>query len=459
MELWKYIKEKMITYSSQKICEQSASLTYEEMLVAAESLGKTLKGQTCCAICCRSELFATMALLGCFSCGVTAVPLSLRYGKIHCNKILQSVSPSCVITDIDGKFGVYDILDSEYKVPEKQTSIIMYTSGTSGVPKGAMLGAESIITNIRDIISYFPIHQTDTILISRSLYHCSVLTGELLVALVTGAKIVFSSNQFNPKTLIKALKDSQITVFGGTPTLLETLSHFIQDPHSLSVKKVIVSGECLNVSAAKKIRQGFPNAEIHHVYGLTEACPRVSHLPAEFFDSFPDCVGVPLDSVNIKIQDDQGKIVPEGEVGTLWVQGKNIMHGYYNSPEQTKIALRNGWLCTGDIATITKEGFLKIKGRKDDLIIRAGMNIYPQEIEAELKKDPRTHEVLVQRIEKEIGGSQIAMKIVGTFEDVSEVRELCKKCLPIYQIPTKIEIVKSLPKNGTGKIIRRYENA
>ena len=214
----------------------------------------------------------------------------------------------------------------------------------------------------------------------------------------------------------------------------------------------------MSTSTAKRIRKAFPTTEIHHVYGLTEACPRVSHLPPELFDRYPDCAGIPLNSVKIKITDEDNNEVVTGETGTLWIQGKNVMHGYYKKNRLTKKVLQNGWLCTGDTARITEDGLLQIKGRKDDLIIRAGMNIYPQEIEAEIKKDPRTKEVLVQGIPAAVGGTQIAMKIAGDFKDVHEIRDLCAKVLPSYQIPNKIELVDSIPKNGTGKIIREKKH-
>lgn len=459
MELWTWIKEKMMRYPSQEICEPDAKLTYEEMVIMAESLGKTLSGEACCAIYCRSELTAAMALLACFAADVTAVPLSVRYGSVHCKKILNSVSPTCVITDVDGRFGIYNIIDSEYTPPEEQISLIMHTSGTSGIPKGAMLGAESIIANVRDISSYFKIDRTDTVLIARPLYHCAVLTGEFLTALTKGCRIVFSSEAFNPVGLLDLIKEQKITVFGGTPTLLGILSDFIRKPEALSLRSVVVSGECLSSAIGQKVRRAFPDASIYHVYGLTEACPRVCYLPPEHFDECPDCVGIPLNSVEVKIVDADGLPVSPGDTGILWVRGKNVMHGYYNAPDLTSKVLKDGWLCTGDCACITSRGWIQIKGRNDDLIIRAGMNIYPQEIQSELKKDPRTKEVLVYGYSNGKQGTQIALKIVGDFSHVNEVRALCVKILPSYQVPTKVEIVESLPKNGTGKVIRVKNNA
>ena len=135
------------------------------------------------------------------------------------------------------------------------------------------------------------------------------------------------------------------------------------------------------------------------------------------------------------------------------------MIGYYNDPEQTNKVKKNGWLSTGDIATINSEGFIKIKGRSDDLIIRAGMNIYPQEIESALKKDSRVKDVLVYSKYNPISGVQVAMKMSGDFSNVEEVRELCKESLPTFQIPSFIELLEELPKNGSGKIIRGGQNA
>lgn len=129
------------------------------------------------------------------------------------------------------------------------------------------------------------------------------------------------------------------------------------------------------------------------------------------------------------------------------------MLGYYAEKEKTQKVLKDGWLCTGDIACIGDSGFLKIKGRNDDLIIKAGMNIYPAEVEYELKRDSRVKEVLVYGFDT-ISGKQIGMKIVGDFLSVDEVRKLCIEHLPLFQIPQVIELVDELPKNGSGKIIR-----
>ncbi len=414
-----------------------------------------LSGIKCCAILCQSEMAASMALLSCFAAEVTALPLSQRYGELHCNKILDAISPDAVITDQDGNFQIIHIRDSAYVEPDIHPALIMCTSGTTGVPKGAMLTETNVITNVSDIVLYFGMEKSDTILISRPLYHCAVLTGEFLTALVKGVRIRFYSGTFNPAVVIKMLKEHNITAFCGTPTLLSMMASFKRKADADRLKHICISGECMSLETGKQIAQAFPGADIYHIYGLTEACPRVSYLPPRKFKEHADCVGIPLRSVSLKIVSSEGALVHVNEIGTLWVKGDNVMTGYYNNPEQTAEVIKDGWLCTGDLALFTEDGLLKIKGRGDDLIIKAGMNIYPQEIESALKLDDRVKDVYVSGYTDEKLGVQIALNITGNFADAAEVKELCRTNLSAYQIPNRINLLDEIPKNGSGKIIRR----
>lgn len=192
------------------------------------------------------------------------------------------------------------------------------------------------------------------------------------------------------------------------------------------------------------MRSVFPDADIYNVYGLTEASPRVSYLPPELFDEYPLSVGFPLSSVSAKIND-----------GELLIKGASVMKGYYGNPEATARVKRSGWLHTGDIAEITDKGLIFIKTRKDNLIIRAGMNIYPQEIENALKSDPRIVEVLAYGEKRTTAGQKVCLKVVTNGLTKSEVFSICKKLLPAYQLPDRIDIVEDIPRNASGKIIRR----
>ena len=454
MKLWTFIKEHMMANSTQKICENEAALSFEETVIWAEEFAKKLYGVNCCAILCSSEMAAAMSLLACFAAEVTAVPLSMRYGEAHCNKILDTISPDAIIMDTTGEITVYRIRESQYMPPDEHPALIMCTSGTTGKPKGAMLSEKNIMTNVSDIADYFAIDKRDTILIARPLYHCAVLTGEFLTALLKGTKIRFYSEQFNPTKMLELIKDYKITAFCGTPTLLSIMARFQRHFHAETLRHICISGECMRTEVGLKIFAAFPTSRIYHIYGLTEACPRVSYLPPEYFRDYPDCVGIPLKSVSVRILNQAGNLCHKNEEGILYIKGDNVMLGYYREPEKTANVLKDGWLCTGDIAVINDAGFLKIKGRNDDLIIKSGMNIYPAEIEAALKQDPRVKEALVYGFRNQFG-IQIGLKLAGDLDTVEQVKQLCIQVLPSFQVPSAIELVDELPKNGSGKVIRK----
>lgn len=453
--LWHYIRNNMLNHSGKTITDGRASLTYEEIVIYTENFAKKLD-EPCYAILCQSEMSAALALLSCLAAGVTAVPLSIKYGEIHCKRILEKINPPFAISDAGGKLHIVDINCGKYvDKPEDRPAVIMCTSGTTGSPKGVMLSRKSLLTNLCDIDSYFDINNEDRILITRPLYHCAVLSGEFLISLVKGLDIVFHSKIFDPITIIKLIREHNITVMCGTPTMFQMLIRYFKitkDP--LFLRCIAVSGECLGGECAQIIRAAFPDTQIYHVYGLTEASPRVSYLPPQYFDLFAEYVGLPLPSVQVKIVDDNGNTLPENTEGELCVRGGNLMTGYYQDADMTNKVLENGWLHTNDIASIDEHGFIRIKCRKDDMIIRAGMNIYPQEIENILKSDDRVEEVLAYGIHDAICGEKIGLKVKGNFKNKDELFNLCHEILPTFEIPTVIDLVDEIPKNGSGKIIR-----
>lgn len=458
--LWAMLRDKMLKFPSRKISEGESMLTYEDAVIFAENFGRRLTGP-CYAILCQSELGTALAMLGCIAAGVTALPLSFRYGEQHIKRILQKIEPPFLITDIGGELHTAATGAAGYMPIEgEQPAVILCTSGTTGQPKGVMLSRENLLTNLRDISSYFRIGGNDRILICRPLYHCAVLTGEFLFSLTKGLDIVFVSEKFDPVNILKIIKDKKITVLCGTPSLLQMLCRFDRIPDCLSVlRHIAVSGECMTKECADKLRKTFYDAYIYHVYGLTEASPRVSCLPPGYFASLPEYVGMALPSLRAKIVGSSGKILPENTFGELCIKGKSVMMGYYGDPALTaKTVDSSGWLHTGDIASMGKNGIIKIKCRKDNLIIRAGMNIYPQEIENSLLADHRTEEVLAYGIKDTMCGEKIGLKIKGKFKDQNEVLRLCREKLPTYELPSIVEIVGEIPKNASGKIIRGKQN-
>ena len=456
MTLWEYIKEKMLEHPTQTISEKGVSMTYEDLCIYAETRAQRLNSP-CYAILCRSEMATAMALLSCIAAGKIAIPLPMRYGYEYCKKLIKFAPSSVLITDIAGFSSEYPLSSVTFKECFKnKVAVILYTSGSTGTPKGIMLSEENLICNIEDILSYFLITDSDTILISRPLYHSSVLTGEFLVALCAGAKIVFTSSAFDPLNILKLIKENNVTVFGSTPTLMTMFSRFVRDPQELSVRLLSISGECMTEGMARAVRKAFPKADVYCGYGLSEASPRVAYLPANEFDTDPTCAGEALPNVKIRIARPDGNDAAKDEIGEVLVKGKNVMIGYFDDTERTRNTVRHGWLHTGDLGYIGKNGRLYIKGRKDDMIIRAGMNIYPAEIENILSTDGRVYEVQVYGYEKN-GTQEIGMAISGDFYSEHEVMKMCKQYLPSYQIPLKIDLMRELEKNTGGKRKRRKE--
>ncbi len=458
MKLWKFISDRMERHPEQTVSDGASMYTFRDLLRFARSVAAELSGENCCAVCCRSELLCGIAVLGCMAAGVTALPLSPKYGTSHVSHILHRVSPTAIITDCDGEIGVMHITDSSYTPPDTSPALIMCTSGTTGHPKGAMLSDENIITNLTDIAKYLPLDPSDRILISRPLYHSGVLTGEFLTALAAGSGVIFHSNSFTPPVILKTVRERLVTVLGGTPTTLRMIARFASARDVKSLRRIIISGECLRSGVASEIRRAFPDASIYHVYGLTEASPRVAHLPPALFDTHPEYVGVPLDSVEVRILDADGRDAAPGEDGELVVRGGNVMMGYYNEPVMTSKAISDGWLRTGDRALMNGDGLIRILGRCDDMIIRAGVNIYPQEIEDTLKSDPRVNEVLAFGFEGACGTEEIGLRICGNFNDESEVRTLCIGVLPKFAVPSRIELTDHIELSGSGKVIRGRRN-
>ena len=454
MILWKYIKDKLLEHPNQLVCEGNAKMTYEELCVFAENHGKNLKAHYN-GILCGSEMATAMALLACFAAEKIAVPMPTRYGKEHYMKILDTLEPTCVITDSDGEISEIYIDSQETRSNLADTSaVILFTSGSTGAPKGVMLSEENLIANVRDIKTYMPIGKDDTVLITRPLYHSSVLTGEFLTAIWSGAKIVFSSEAFQPLNILNLIKSNGVTFFGTTPTLAATLSRFIRKENELPLRILSISGECITEGVARTIRKAFPKVDIFTGYGLSEASPRVAYLPPEMFDSHPVAAGFPVPSVSLRIVDAQDRDLPLGEEGELLVQGPNVMDGYFKDPLKSRKILRHGWLHTGDIAYVREDGLLYIKGRKDDMIIRAGMNIYPAEIENALSTDNRIRAVQVYGYEKN-GTQEIGLIVCGNFLSVDDVMVLCRSKLPSYQLPSKIEITKQIERMPGGKRKRK----
>ncbi|MCR5803683.1 MAG: acyl--CoA ligase [Clostridia bacterium] len=479
--LWSFIEKCLKSHPDSLIEEyNSEQYTYETMLHNIESHANVLKGhdlsQQKCVIICEKNIKCLEAMLFCWKVGMIPIPVSLHYGIEHCNKIISVTVPNYILVDTDELELETEIpvLPIEYfalhcseeyeKDPElSDIELMMCTSGTTGLPKSSMFTGEAIETNTYAITHYFPLSDKERILIARPLYHCAVLVGEVLTALCVGANILFYSKKFNPLILSKLIKNDNITAMCGTPTLLKGVVDCTKDKTVLEKIHIIaMSGEYLLPEYAEYIAKYFSSAKIYNVYGLTEAGPRVAYLNHDLFRTHAQAVGKPIEGVEVKVSscnaayDDKVTPLPENEVGNVWVKTPCIMKGYYREKRMTEARMNGEWFNTGDLGCI-RDGLLYIIGRSDDMIIKAGMNIYPREIEIKMLELPEIAEAMVYG--DFVGGVEQIFSDIVIHGESSQITEQSIKTklidvIPGYMLPYKINIVEQLPRNASGKVVR-----
>lgn len=476
--MWAFINDCISQNEASILFDKDNKISYSELLKIVEKIGdimkKLLPSKSKCAILCDKGLNTAIAILSCWYADLVPIPMSKNYGENHCKNIIELTNPDIIIYDknipISFSGTRFNIITNEIinnqivtKVEDilHDIAVIMCTSGTTGIPKGAMITKQGLIKNVENIAAYFDIKKDDTIMIARPLYHCAVLTGEFLVSLYKGLNIGFFDESYNPVSLINFINENNITVLCGTPTLFNHISMCLKrTDYKNNIKTIAVSGECLSKKIAENIRSAFPNVYIYNIYGLTEAAPRVSYLSPEYFDEYPESVGIPLNDTFIKIVDmeNREKELQNNMHGKIMIKSPSIMKGYYNDEVLTKSVLIDGWLYTGDIGYKNANGFLYIVSRADDMIIKAGMNISPKEIEDIINEIDIIDGSIVYGIFDE-NGQNIAIDLVlNNKSDNISIKELMKlfaDVLPSYQIPTSINIVDKIERNASGKIIRR----
>lgn len=416
MMLWDYLKEKMASHK-EKVAFANLGITYEELLTFGSSKKEAKKLHVCGGI--TRELHA-LNIIKTIADGDVVIPISKEYGNKNNDYIKHVIKES--------KEDINDL------------AFIMFTSGTTGLPKGVMLTDENIISNLEYIKSYFDVSNCKSICIARPLVHISVLTGELLYALCNGLTLYFYEESFMPQRLLTYLSKNKIDILGGTPTLYKNLSNINFDNNTLKVG--VISGEVLTENSKEVITNFFKNTQFYNVYGLTEHSPRVSALLANEFKRKTNSVGKVIGDVCVKVLN-----------GELLIKSKSVMKGYFNNKELTNEKIKDGWLYTGDIVTIDKDGYIYIHGRKDNMIIKAGINIYPEEIELAVNEINGVFDSVVYSLKDE-DKTIIYLDYVGDVEP-NELRMKLASSLNPNIIPNKIQKVEKIAKTLSGKKIRK----
>ncbi|MBI2438699.1 MAG: long-chain fatty acid--CoA ligase [Lentisphaerae bacterium] len=351
--------------------------------------------------------------------------------------------------------------------PAEDLAVILYTSGTTGRPKGAMLTHRNLVSNCWSTQQALRVEPgAERFLVILPMFHAFAAMACMLVPLFTGSVIV-PLPRFDPTRVVEIIAQERITIFMGVPSMYVALLHLGAEfvPKFASLKLCVSGGAALSVAVMEQFERRF-GKKIYEGDGPTECSPVTCVNPIGGRTK-PGTVGLPVPEVEMKIMDEEGRAVPEGAIGEICVRGPNVMKGYWKLPEETREAFFGDWFRTGDLGVKDAEGYFSIVDRKKDIIIVNGMNVYPRMIEEVLSRCPDSigvREVAVvgepHELHGEIPVAFVALKSgvptaerVGTVE--AQLRGCCRESLGRHEVPRKFFFLPELPKNAAGKIMKR----
>ncbi len=424
-------------------------------------------------------VFSYMAIV---SLGAVAVPLNFQLTAREIAYIVKDAEIARLVTaevlDLDAELarGGYTQELTQLAIPAIKTRLaaekfppapdydgtmgadspcaIIYTSGTTGNPKGAILSHGNLASNAAAFREALAVSAADNVLCVLPMYHSFAWTCAVLNPLLCGASITILE-AFAPKETIAAIKEHGVTVVYGVPPMYNFLARVGEAADLAGVRIFVSGGASLPEKVARQFQEKY-GVPIVEGYGLSEASPVVTLNPPERTKYYS--IGKPLPGLEVKIAGPKGESVPPGTVGEIVVKGPSVMQGYYNLPLETSLALRDGWLHTGDLAYRDTEYYFYIVDRLKDMIITNGENIYPREIEELLYAYPGVTEAAVIGVPDELRGQAARAYLVpaeGHALDKKALREYLQANLAGYKIPRDFVFLDALPKNQTGKVLKR----
>jgi long-chain acyl-CoA synthetase len=337
------------------------------------------------------------------------------------------------------------------------TAVILYTSGTTGTPKGAELTHDNLKRNAQISASLFSLDETVVALGALPLFHSFGQTCGMNATIYAGGCLTLIP-RFDPAKALEIIQRDKVSVFEGVPTMYGAMLHLPEhgDYDTSSLRLCASGGASLPVELLRSFEEAF-DCKILEGYGLSETSPVASFNHPDR-ERKPGSIGTPIEGVEMKVVDDDDNEVPVGEVGEIVIRGHNVMKGYWNQPEATAEVMKGGWFHSGDMAKVDEDGYFFIVDRKKDLIIRGGYNIYPREIEEVLYEHPAVREAAVVAVPHEDLGEEVGAAVVlkdGESADAGRIREYVKENVAAYKYPRHVWFVDELPKGPTGKILKR----
>jgi long-chain acyl-CoA synthetase len=350
-----------------------------------------------------------------------------------------------------------DQLDSLADRAADDTAVILYTSGTTGTPKGAELTHSNLSSNVAAVTALHSFGENDVVLGALPLFHSFGQTCSMNAAVAAGATLSLIP-RFDAERALAIITRDRVTVFQGVPTMYSALLHHPRrDEFDTSTLRECVSG---GASLPAEVLRGFEQefgCKLLEGYGLSETSPVASSNRPDR-QRRPGSVGVPIEGVQMRIVNEDGEEVPIGSRGEIVIRGPNVMKGYWGRPDATAEVIRDGWFHSGDIGVMDEDGYFFIVDRLKDMIIRGGYNVYPREIEEVLYEHPAVREVAVVGVPHPELGEEVAAAVAlkdGAAADEAELREFVKARVAPYKYPRRISFFTDLPKGPSGKIVKR----
>lgn len=335
------------------------------------------------------------------------------------------------------------------------TAVILYTSGTTGVPKGAELTHRNLDLNCRASNDLAELGPDDVVMGCLPLFHAFGQSVSMNASIAAGGLLTLVQ-RFDPDVVLDVVARDGVTVFHGVPTMYVAMLGGGPGERDISSLRLCISG---GASLPGEVLRGFRDtfgAQILEGYGLSETSPTATFNRADA--ARIGSIGTPIPGVELDLLDENGVAVPEGEVGEIVIRGHNVMKGYWGRPDETAAAIRGGWLHTGDLGRRDADGFYYVVDRLKELIIRGGFNVYPREIEEVLYEHPDVLEAAVVGVAHPTLGEEVAAVVVlraGATVAEPEVREYVRARVAPYKYPRTVHFVAELPKGATGKILKR----
>jgi len=337
-------------------------------------------------------------------------------------------------------------------------AVILYTSGTTGAPKGVTLTHGNLLANADAVLRYLALDERDSVLSVLAFYYAygaSVLHTHLM----SGGCVVLAQNLLFPHLLMDTIARERITGFSGVPSTFALLLERVKlaDYDLSSLRYLTQAGGAMSPVLTRRLRAVLPHARLFVMYGQTEATSRLTYLPPERLDEKLGAVGLPVDGVELRIVREDGREADVGETGEVRVRGANVMRGYWKNDDATAAVLVDGWLRTGDLGHLDADGVLWLVGRRSDMIKTGAHRVHPGDIEDVIAEIPGVSEVAVVGIDDGVLGQVIKAFVVAPGlppNSGSHIKAYCRERLATYKIPRDIAFVAALPRTASGKVRR-----